>query len=117
MLNYDEASVARGRARSGPRGIEARAWSAAYQAYSQADAEAPLEPENLVRLGTPAELTGRGGGEIIVRAHQAFLARGEFGGRGALRLLAEHAIAQRRRAGPRWRLAGPRTTPPRGRAR
>lgn len=50
MVNYDEALVgfedalARGRA-----AFEARAWSVAYAAYSQAWlAEAPLEPEGRV---------------------------------------------------------------------
>jgi ATP/maltotriose-dependent transcriptional regulator MalT len=67
-----EDALARGRA-----AFQARAWSAAYEAYSQAEAEAPLEPEDLMRQGTAAELTGRDRGEALSRVHQAYLARGD----------------------------------------
>jgi ATP/maltotriose-dependent transcriptional regulator MalT len=70
-----EDALARGRS-----AFQARAWSVAYAAFSQAEAEAPLEPEDLVRLGTAAELTGRGGGEVLARAHQAYLARADVAG-------------------------------------
>src|SRR5206468_5417164 len=38
---------------------------------------AQLEPEDLIRLGQAAELTGIDGGEILAQAHQLFLSRGE----------------------------------------
>src|SRR5689334_8371733 len=64
----------------GHAAFAARAWSAAYEAFTEAEAEAPLEPEDLVRLGTAAELTGRGGNDVLSRAHQAYLARGDLPG-------------------------------------
>src|SRR5262245_42858813 len=79
-VTYDEAvefedALARGRA-----AFAARAWSAAYQALSLAEAEAPLEPQDLARLGTAAELTGRGGTGLLLRGHQALLAAGDPAG-------------------------------------
>jgi DNA-binding NarL/FixJ family response regulator len=55
------------------------AWADAFAALSAADAKAPLEPEDLVRLATAAYLVGRdddstGGWE---RAHHQFLGRGD----------------------------------------
>jgi tetratricopeptide (TPR) repeat protein len=70
-----EDALARGRA-----AFEARAWSAAHEALAQAEIESPLEPEDLVRLGTAAELTGRDAGDVLSRAHRAFLARADPAG-------------------------------------
>jgi DNA-binding CsgD family transcriptional regulator len=70
-----EDALARGRA-----AFEARAWSAAHEALAQAEIASPLEPEDLVRLGTAAELTGRDAGDVLSRAHRAFLARADPAG-------------------------------------
>ncbi len=66
-------AIVRGRA-----AFDAQAWRAAYDELNAAANTAPLEAEDLVRLGTAAELTGVGGGEILVRAYQAFLSRGDM---------------------------------------
>ncbi len=56
-----------------------RAWSAAYEALSRADAAAPLQAEDLERLATTAYMLGRDADYFrgLERAHQAWLARGE----------------------------------------
>ena len=71
-----EDALARARA-----AYAARAWSVAFDAYNEAEgaATAELEPDDLVRLATAAELTGRGG-EGFARAHQAYLVRGDLAG-------------------------------------
>jgi len=74
-----------------------------------ADNMAPLEPEDLIRLGTAAELSGVGGNEILTRAHQAFLSRGDSAG-AAVRLLDGAAPTQPGRAQPRRRMDGARPT-------
>jgi len=56
-----------------------RAWGEAYVQLSAADHDAPLEPEDLERLAMAAHLIGRDAdsADIWVRAHHAFLRRGE----------------------------------------
>src|SRR6266511_2495314 len=63
------------------RGREAfglQAWGEAYAQLSSADREAPLDPEDLERLGTAAHLLGREdeSADIAARAHHEYLARG-----------------------------------------
>jgi DNA-binding CsgD family transcriptional regulator len=57
-------------------GLEA--WGEACAQLLAADREAPLDPEDLERLGAAAHLLGREdeSGEIAARAHHAYLARG-----------------------------------------
>lgn len=56
-----------------------RSWGAAFALLREADAESPLEAEDLDRLGTAAFLTGRDDdyAGAWARAHQGFLAGGE----------------------------------------
>ena len=70
------------RARSLDRGRELlrkQAWSTAFAQLAAADREAPLEPMDLVELGQAAYLLGKEseGAELLARAHQGFLSRGE----------------------------------------
>jgi DNA-binding CsgD family transcriptional regulator len=63
------------------RGREAfglQAWGEAYAQLSSADRAAPLEPDDLERLGTAAHLLGREdeSADIAARAHHEYLARG-----------------------------------------
>ena len=57
-----------------------RAWSDAFDQLSTADAESPLEAEDLERLGTAAELIGRDdiGDAVGPRAYDAFVGRGDL---------------------------------------
>lgn len=70
------------RADSVDRGRESfarRAWGDAYAQLSAADHESPLEAEDLERVATAAYLIGRDAqsADILARAHQAFLGRGD----------------------------------------
>jgi DNA-binding CsgD family transcriptional regulator len=67
-------ALARGRAAFGQE-----AWAEACDALTAADAEGPLDPDDLDRLGTAAYLTGADEASIgaRTRAHHAWLARGE----------------------------------------
>jgi ATP/maltotriose-dependent transcriptional regulator MalT len=59
-----------------------QAWADAYDQLSAADARTALEPPDLDRLATVAWLLGRDSesAELLGRAHQAFLDRGDVGG-------------------------------------
>src|SRR6476661_5948126 len=63
----------------GRESFRTHAWGAAFSQLSAADQEAPLAPEHLVELAQTALLIGRGaeGADILARAHQAFLSRGD----------------------------------------
>ncbi len=55
-----------------------QAWEEAYGQLTAADLEAPLDPEDLERLGTAAHLLGREdeSADLAARAHHEYLARG-----------------------------------------
>ena len=61
----------------GREAFEQRMWSEAYRALSAADREAPLDPEDLERLGIAARLIGNDAesGDLLTRLHQQLLAR------------------------------------------
>jgi DNA-binding NarL/FixJ family response regulator len=63
----------------GRAAFDAEAWSDAYAHLAAADREAPLDPDDLERLGIAARLTGRGAEslEYLERLHHARLAAGE----------------------------------------
>jgi DNA-binding NarL/FixJ family response regulator len=63
----------------GQEAFERQAWAEAYNQLSAADRETPLEPEDLERLATAAYLLGTNadGADILARAHQKFLSRGQ----------------------------------------
>jgi ATP/maltotriose-dependent transcriptional regulator MalT len=63
----------------GRAAIHKQAWATVYSELSEADRQAPLEPEDLQFLSIAAHLTGkdREASEILARAHQGFLAQGE----------------------------------------
>jgi len=64
---------------AGRLAFEAGRWTDAYRALAKADADAPLEPEDLERLATAAYLAGEEETSLAARsrAHAAFLARGD----------------------------------------
>src|SRR5262245_1837607 len=57
--------------------FQRRAWGEAFSQLSAADRKSPLTPEDLVSFAQAAFLTGREreGGDLLSRAHQAFLKR------------------------------------------
>ncbi len=57
-----------------------QAWGAAFVQLSEADQQAPLDPEDLQLLSMAAHLMGKEAesGEALARAHQGFLSRGEI---------------------------------------
>lgn len=59
--------------------FDAQAWGEAYEQFSGVALEAPLEPDDLVRLSIAATLTGRTdeADDLSARAYHAFLARGD----------------------------------------
>jgi DNA-binding CsgD family transcriptional regulator len=59
--------------------LRMQGWAEAVTHLMAADAEQPLDPFDLVELAKASLLIGkdREGGEILARAHQAFLSRGE----------------------------------------
>jgi len=63
----------------GRAAIDKGAWASAYALLSAADAETPLEPEDLDRLARAADLIGRDTDSIAAwtRAHAGFLERGD----------------------------------------
>ncbi|MEP7000976.1 MAG: response regulator transcription factor [bacterium] len=63
----------------GRAAFESRQWRAAYAQLSVADAERPLEPDDLERLAAAAHLIGEDAsvGAIWARAHQGFLEAGD----------------------------------------
>jgi ATP/maltotriose-dependent transcriptional regulator MalT len=63
----------------GRKSFRMGAWGAAFSQLLAADAEESLEPEDLVQLAQAALLTGKEteGAEILARAHQGFLSRGD----------------------------------------
>jgi DNA-binding NarL/FixJ family response regulator len=63
----------------GRESFERRMWGEAYRALSAADREAPLDPEDLERLGIAARLIGNDAesGDLLARLHQELLARAE----------------------------------------
>src|SRR5258706_16107674 len=67
-------ALARGR-----EAFEQGAWSDAFTGLSAADAQAPLEPDDLDRLATAAYLIGEdtASADARTRAHNGFLERGE----------------------------------------
>ncbi len=62
--------------------FQRKAWGDSYRLLKSADDEAPLEPEDLERLGMAANLMGRDAESegFIARAHQMFFARGDCEG-------------------------------------
>ena len=64
----------------GRRAFDAETWSAACALLAAADAETPLEPEDLNRLAMAAYLVGDDARciEALTRAHAGFLERGEI---------------------------------------
>lgn len=76
-VNYDTPMAAADALLRGRAAFAAQAWHAAYDELTAAANVAPLEPEDLIRLGQAAELTGIDGGEILAQAHQLFLSRGD----------------------------------------
>ena len=56
-----------------------QAWGEAFSRFSAADRKSSLTPEDLVNFAQAAFLTGREaeGADILSRAHQAFLSRGD----------------------------------------
>ena len=87
----------------GRKAFRRQAWSDAFGQLSAADREAPLEPEDLERLATAANLIGRGAEcvDLLTRAHQEFLGRGDVQRSRALRVLAGHDPDQCGRDRPR----------------
>jgi DNA-binding CsgD family transcriptional regulator len=63
----------------GRKSVRKQAWAAAFQHLSAADRDSPLEPADLEELAKAAHLTGKEseGWDLLARAHQAFLSRGE----------------------------------------
>ncbi len=63
----------------GRTAFDRQAWAQAFEQLTAADANTPLEPEDLDRLATAAYLVGRDdeGVAARTRAHDGFLARGE----------------------------------------
>ncbi len=61
----------------GRESFRTHAWRSAFSELSAADAEAPLDPEDLALLAQAALLTGKEAEftDVLARAHQAFLAR------------------------------------------
>jgi DNA-binding CsgD family transcriptional regulator len=59
--------------------FQGRRWSDAYRTLSAADREAPLDPDDLERLGIAAQLIGNEAEseELLARVHQESLARGD----------------------------------------
>ena len=72
-----EPALARGR-----EAFQRKAWGDSYRLLKSADDEAPLEPEDLERVAMAANLLGRDEESegFIARAHQMFLARGDYEG-------------------------------------
>lgn len=63
----------------GRESFRAQAWGAAFSQLSAADREETLEPDDSLLLAQSALLIGREveGGDLLARAHQAFLSAGE----------------------------------------
>src|ERR1051326_4085589 len=63
----------------GRESFRKQVWGSAFSQLSAADAEAPLEPDDLVKLAQAALLMGKeaDGAEILARAHQAFMDRAD----------------------------------------
>jgi DNA-binding NarL/FixJ family response regulator len=63
----------------GREALSKQAWSSAYSLLSAADQKEPLEPDDLEGLATAAVFVGEEklSSEILARAHQGFLTRGE----------------------------------------
>jgi ATP/maltotriose-dependent transcriptional regulator MalT len=59
--------------------LQKRSWSAAFSRLSDADHEAPLEPEDLEELAGAAHLLGKDAenADLLSRAHRGFLERGD----------------------------------------
>lgn len=62
----------------GRQSFRQQAWGAAFSQLSEADREAPLEPQDLAELAQAALLVGREaeGADLLARAHQGFLSLG-----------------------------------------
>jgi DNA-binding CsgD family transcriptional regulator len=63
----------------GRKSLRKQAWGAAVSQLLAADRESPLDPMDLVELAQASHLIGkeRDGAEILARAHQGFLSRGQ----------------------------------------
>src|SRR5215475_13246962 len=63
----------------GRASFRSQAWGAAFSKLTAADAEEPLDPDDLLLLAQSALLTGREaeGRDLLARAHQAFFSVGE----------------------------------------
>jgi DNA-binding CsgD family transcriptional regulator len=72
-------TVSRSAVERGREFFQQRMWGDAYRTLSAADREAPLDPEDLERLGIAAQLIGNDAEseELLARVHQEFLARGD----------------------------------------
>ena len=82
MTSRAAAKSSSTRAQALDRGRDAfrkQAWGTAYSELLAADREAPLDPEDLALLAQTSMLTGRDaeGADLLARAHQAFLSRGD----------------------------------------
>src|SRR6478672_11365276 len=69
-----QSAIERGRRLS-----QQRMWGDAYRTLSAADREAPLDPDDLERLGIAAQLVGNEAESeaLLARVHQEFLTRGD----------------------------------------
>ena len=79
-MNTRATNVRKTRAlEQGRESFQKQAWSAAFERLSAVDRESPLEPEDLGLLAQAALLIGREreGIDLLNRAHQAYLDRGE----------------------------------------
>jgi DNA-binding CsgD family transcriptional regulator/tetratricopeptide (TPR) repeat protein len=63
----------------GHEAIRAQAWASAFSHLSEADRESPLEAEDIERLATAAQLSGRESEslDLLARAHQTYLIVGD----------------------------------------
>jgi len=65
--------------RRGREAFARRGWADAYRELAAADADSPLDPQDLIEWAMAAYLTGQDAGsvEILARAHQECVARGD----------------------------------------
>jgi DNA-binding CsgD family transcriptional regulator len=75
----DSGTITGGAVERGREAFKRRMWGDAYRELSAADHEAPLEPEDVERLGMSAQLIGNDAEseELLARLHQECLARGD----------------------------------------
>lgn len=80
-LHFKQLSVSTPALEGGRQSFQRQAWGEAYNQFSAADREAPLEPEDLELFATAAHLLGRDTdcADLWERAHHGFRGRGETG--------------------------------------